>query len=83
MKTTAAMCPVRDRDGGAFCFAHVIRRHPVGTSSFSTSLRRTPHPPDRVTPSQLDGRKAQACPPKPLVTKVFHPSHVRAAPGGN
>ena len=64
MKTGAVLQVVRDREGGAFCFAHVLRRRPAGASSPFTSLRRTPHPPDRVTLLQFCGRNVKADPAK-------------------
>ncbi len=56
MKPLAVLSQVRDREDGAFCFAHVLRRRPLGASSPFTSLRRTPHPPDPVTLLQIFGR---------------------------
>ena len=62
MKTGAGFSSARDRDGGAFCSAHVTRRRPAGADSFFTSLRRTPHPPDQVTPLQCGGHTAREYP---------------------
>ena len=62
MKTGAGFSSARDRDGGAFCSAHVTRRRPAGADSFFTSLRRTPHPPDQVTVLHRRCRKANAYP---------------------
>ena len=62
MKFLLASRHAADREGGAFSFAHVLRRRRSGASSPFTSLRRTPHPPDPVTPSQVFGSKAKAYP---------------------
>jgi hypothetical protein len=86
MKTGAGFSSARDRDGGAFCSAHVTHRRPAGASAhglpcmasrlrqrgavlretlptpFFTSLRRTPHPPDQVTPLQCGGHTAREYP---------------------
>ena len=59
-----------NRDGGAFYSAHVTRQRPAGTSSFFTSLRRTPRHPDPVTSVLCDGRKAKA-PPFPQQATPF------------
>jgi hypothetical protein len=48
MKPFVELSLVRDREGGAFCSAHVTRRRPAGADSFFTSLRRTPTPLDAL-----------------------------------
>jgi hypothetical protein len=62
MKTVAILALAEDRDGGAFYFAHVLRRRPTGSSSPFTSLRRTPHHPDSVALLQCGRRNAKAFP---------------------
>ncbi len=64
MKPVADFGLVRDREGGAFPSAHVLRRRPLGASSPFTSLRGTPHPPDQLTPVWFDGCKTHAHPAK-------------------
>ena len=39
-----------DQDGGAYHSAHVPRRRPSAAASSFTSLRGTPHRPDRAPP---------------------------------
>jgi len=48
---------VRDRAGGTFCSAHVLRRRPAAAFSPFTSLRRTSHRPDLDTPSWFSAPK--------------------------
>ncbi len=64
MKAVVELSLARDREGGAFCAAHVTRRRPAGADSFFTSLRKTPRPPDQVALLLFDGRKAKAHPAK-------------------